>query len=250
MVIAKSCAQPAGVVRFKGMRWRALATDFDGTLATEGVVSAIAKLALSRMRAAGIRVILVTGRELTDFATLDISLNSFDLVVAENGALLHDPHTGLIEGLGEPPPENFIKELARRGVAPLSAGASIVATVEPHETVVLELIRDMGLEHQVIFNKGAVMILPPGVNKATGLRAALERLSIAPADVVAAGDAENDHALLEMCGLPVAVTNAIPSLKERALWVTTKPDGEGMVELMEGILDGTFDALERQEAVA
>jgi hydroxymethylpyrimidine pyrophosphatase-like HAD family hydrolase len=129
-------------------------------------------------------------------------------------------------------------------------GASIVATVEPHETVVLELIKEMGLEHQVIFNKGAVMILPPGVNKATGLRAALERLSIAPANVVAAGDAENDHALLEMCGLPVAVMNAIPSLKERALWVTTRPDGEGMVELMEGILDGSFDAFRKQEAAA
>jgi hydroxymethylpyrimidine pyrophosphatase-like HAD family hydrolase len=232
------------------MRWRALATDFDGTLATEGIVSAIARLAISRLRVNGIRVILVTGRELSDFATLNIPLDTFDLVVAENGALLHDPHTGEIRGLGTPPPEEFVKELARRGVSPLSVGASIVATVEPHETTVLAVIKEMGLEHQVIFNKGAVMILPPGVNKATGLHVALEQLQIDASDVVAAGDAENDHALLEMCGLPVAVMNAIPSLKERARWVTTKPDGAGMVELMEGILRGDFDALEVPEAHA
>jgi hydroxymethylpyrimidine pyrophosphatase-like HAD family hydrolase len=120
-------------------------------------------------------------------------------------------------------------------------GASIVATVEPYEHVVLELIRKMGLEHQVIFNKGAVMILPPGVNKASGLRLALEELRIDPSEVVAAGDAENDHAMLEMCGLAIAVTNAIPSLKKEADWITTHRDGTGMVELMTAMRTGELD---------
>ncbi|MGH8047880.1 MAG: HAD family hydrolase [Chthoniobacterales bacterium] len=248
MAFAKPCARQAFRVRIKGMRWRALATDFDGTLATEGVVSANAREEVSRLRADGIRVILVTGRELTDFDRLDVPLNIFDLVVAENGALLHNPHTGEVRGLGTPPPEEFVTELARRGVAPLSVGASIVATVEPHEVVVIELIKEMGLEHQVIFNKGAVMVLPPGVNKASGLRVALKQLDISPSEVVAVGDAENDHALLEMCGLPVAVVNAIPSLKARARWVTAKVNGEGMVELMEGIRRGGFDAFEAAKA--
>ena len=42
----------------------------------------------------------------------------------------------------------------------LAVGASIVATVTPHEAEVLETIRQQGLELQLIFNKGAVMILP------------------------------------------------------------------------------------------
>ena len=50
------------------------------------------------------------------------------------------------------------------------SGRCIVATWEPHERHVLETIRDLGLELQVIFNKGAVMVLPSGINKATGLR--------------------------------------------------------------------------------
>ncbi len=237
-------------MRIGGMRWHALATDFDGTLATEGVVAAEARQALTKLRAAGMRVILVTGRELADFATLDIELSSFDLVVAENGAVLLDPRTGKVRGLGAPPPKNFIAELRRLGVTPLSIGASIVATLEPYEHVVLESIKQLGLEHQVIFNKGAVMVLPPGVNKASGLRAALDQLGIDPANTVAAGDAENDHALLEMCGLAVAVANAIPSLKEQADWITRAPDGAGMAELMDAIGRGDLDQAGAKESAS
>jgi hydroxymethylpyrimidine pyrophosphatase-like HAD family hydrolase len=208
--------------RIPSMRWQALATDFDGTLATEGVVAPEAKVAMINLRAAGVRIILVTGRELADFAGLDVDLADFDLVVAENGAVLLDPINGDIRGLGTPPPQEFVLELQRLGATPLSVGASIVATREPYEHAALELIKQMGLEHQVIFNKGAEMILPPGVNKATGLTVALEQLGIPALNTVAVGDAENDHALLEMCGLGVAVANAIPSLKERAHWVTTR----------------------------
>ena len=60
----------------------------------------------------------------------------------------------------------------------------------------LEAIRDLGLELQIIFNKGAVMVLPAGVNKASGLAVALARLGLSPHNVVGVGDAENDHAFL------------------------------------------------------
>ena len=43
-------------------------------------------------------------------------------------------------------------------------------------------------------------MLPAGVNKATGLRTALQELGIAPLNVVGVGDTENDHALLKFCG--------------------------------------------------
>src|SRR5829696_7465795 len=96
---------------------------------------------------------------------------------------------------------------------PVSVGRVIVATYEPHETTVLQVIRELGLERQVIFNKGAVMVLPSGVNKATGLKCALEELKLDAANVVGVGDAENDHALLQLCGLGAAVQNALPALK-------------------------------------
>ncbi|MEH2119451.1 hypothetical protein [Nostoc sp.] len=68
------------------------------------------------------------------------------------------------------------KNLRDRQVKPLSVGRVIVATWHPQETIVLETIRQMGLELQVILNKGAVMVLPSGINKATGLAAALDEM--------------------------------------------------------------------------
>src|SRR5690606_33532195 len=132
-------------------------------------------------------------------------LKLFHRVIAENGALLYRPATGEEVPLGPPPDAQFIENLRRAGVAPMSVGRGIVATWEPHETVVLREIRDLGLELQVIFNKGAVMVLPSGINKATGLAAALKELCLSPHNVVAVGDAENDHALLAACEAGAAV---------------------------------------------
>ena len=75
-------------------------------------------------------------------------------------------------------------------------------------------IRDLGLELQMIFNRGAVMVLPAGVNKATGPTAALDSLGLTAHEVVGVGDAENDHAFLSLCEFFAAVANALPALKE------------------------------------
>jgi hydroxymethylpyrimidine pyrophosphatase-like HAD family hydrolase len=128
-------------------------------------------------------------------------------------------------------------------------GRVIVATYEPHETTVLQVIRDLGLERQVIFNKGAVMVLPSGVNKASGLTCALDELSIEAADVAGVGDAENDHALLQLCGVGAAVANALPSLKDHADLVLSKTHGAGVTELIERIIDGTIDETPRRPRI-
>lgn len=223
------------------MRYRALATDFDGTIAHDGVVDAATLEALTRARDAGLYLLLVTGRELPDlFNTFD-HVPLFDRVVAENGALMYTPATGLVRQLAPPPPLPLLDRLLEDGV-PLSVGASIVATVEPHEHAVLAAIRDLGLEWHVIFNKGAVMVLPSGITKATGLAPALEDLAVAPEDTVAVGDAENDHAFLAMCGLKVAVSNALPALKALADVVTVGARGDGVTELIDALLSGQFQA--------
>src|SRR5262249_30256010 len=87
-------------------------------------------------------------------------------------------------------------------VEPCTTGRVIVSTRQPHEKVVLETIRDLGLELQVIFNKGAVMILPSGTNKATGLASALEKLQVPLTSAVAIGDAENDHGCSSLADYP------------------------------------------------
>jgi hydroxymethylpyrimidine pyrophosphatase-like HAD family hydrolase len=135
--------------------------------------------------------------------------------------------------LSEPPPATFVEELRRRGVQPLTAGEVFVATEQPNERIVLGVIAELGLDLQVILNKGSVMVLPASVNKATGLSAALEELGIAPQDVVGIGDAENDEAFLAMCGCGVAVANALNSLKAHADYVTMGENGAGVREIIE-----------------
>lgn len=235
------------------MRYLVLACDYDGTLATHGAVDEATVAALRRLRATGRRLLLVTGRELPELKTVFPHLDLFELVVAENGALLYWPASDEEQTLAAPPPEAFVAELRRRGVAPMSVGRVIVATWHPHETGVLETIRDLGLEMQVIFNKDAVMVLPSGVNKATGLKAALKELGLSAHNVVAVGDAENDHAFLAACECGAAVDNALPMLKEKADIVTRGDHGQGVQELIEEMiatdLKGREDRLTRHHVL-
>jgi hydroxymethylpyrimidine pyrophosphatase-like HAD family hydrolase len=194
------------------MPYRVLATDYDGTIATRGAVDDVTLNALRRARDSGIRLLLVSGRELENLQSIFPHTDLFERLVLENGGVLYDPTTARVRPLCNPPPPAFVLALRERGVRPLSVGRVIVATLEPHQTTVIDVIREQGLELQVIFNKGAVMVLPSGVNKASGLREALVDLRIDPAGVVGVGDAENDHALLEMCGIGAAVANALPAL--------------------------------------
>ncbi|MDQ3874273.1 MAG: HAD-IIB family hydrolase, partial [Actinomycetota bacterium] len=226
------------------MRYLALACDYDGTLAHDGVVDDDTTRALERVLASGRRLLLVTGRELDDLLRVFPRVDLFDRVVAENGGLLYRPETKEELPLGDAPPVPFVEALRRRDVDPLSVGRVIVATWHPNEDVVLETIRDLGLELQVIFNKGAVMVLPSGVNKASGLHAALAELGLSAHNAVGVGDAENDHAFLNLCECAVAVANALPALKERCDLVTAADHGAGVVELAERLLATDLEELE------
>jgi len=218
------------------MRFLALATDYDGTLAHHGDVAPATIRALEKLRPSGRKLILVTGRELQDLLSVLPCPELFDRIVAENGALLYQPDTREEQVLVPPPPPQFLRALRERGVQDLSAGRVIVASQELYANVMLLSIRDLGLELQLIFNKGAVMALPSGVNKATGLHAALASLKLSPHNVVGVGDAENDHAFMDVCGCAVAVANALPAIREKADMVTRGDHGVGVTELIEELL--------------
>ena len=219
------------------MRYRALAFDYDGTLAKDGRVPASTVAMLDQAGKSGRALLLVTGRELPDLQRVFDRLDLFDVVVAENGGLLHLPGEREDEPLGPPPPKEFVDRLTAAGADPLGVGRVIVATRQPHDTAALEAIRELGLELQLIFNKGAVMVLPPGVNKASGLAAALGRLGLSAHEVLGVGDAENDHAFLAACECSVAVANALPALKERCDVVTAGERGAGVEEILARLLE-------------
>src|SRR5215831_9978307 len=226
------------------MRYHALACDYDGTIAWDGHLTEHTIGALVGVKKSGRKLILVTGRELEDLMRVCPHVGLFDRVVAENGALLYRPATREERQLAEPPPDGFVRELIRRGAERVSTGRVIVATRRPHETKAIEVIGDFGLELHVIFNKGAVMILPSGINKATGLTAALRELGLSAHNVVGIGDAENDHAFLALCECSVAVQNALDTLKRRVDLVTAEGHGDGSVELIQALIATDLEYLE------
>jgi len=217
--------------------FQALATDFDGTVASDGSVHDDTLGALHRGRDAGLKLVLVTGRELTDLSNTFAHLDVFDRIVAENGAVLFDPETDDVRLLAPAPPAELVAWLSERNV-PISIGHSIVASVFPHEEAIREAIRVLGLDWEITFNKESLMVLPPLVTKVTGLKPALEELGVSAQRTVGVGDAENDEDFLRACGLAVAVANALPSLKEQADLVMNGAEGEGVVELIDRLLTG------------
>jgi hydroxymethylpyrimidine pyrophosphatase-like HAD family hydrolase len=218
------------------MKYLALATDYDGTLAQDGHVDEATVVALARLRESGRRALMVTGRELQELQTVCPHLDLFDVIVAENGGVLFWPGNHHEEVLGASVPERFIAEMNRLEVKPFSVGKSIFATWRPHDVAVQETITRLGIDFHIVFNKHAVMVLPKSINKASGMLAALERLKIPPAQVVGIGDAENDFSFLRACGLSAAVANALPIVKQECGLIMQADHGRGVTELIAGLV--------------
>jgi hypothetical protein len=222
------------------LRLRALAADYDGTLAEHGVLAPETAAELERLRAAGWQLVLVTGRQLADLKNVCRRLDLFAAVVAENGALLYLPPTGENRELAPPPPPAFLAALRRRGVEPLAVGAVIVATLLPHLETVRQTIAELQLAMDISLNRDAVMILPAGVDKGSGLAQALTALDLSGEETVGIGDAENDLPLLARCRYSIAVGNALPEVRAAAHIVTAAAAGIGVREAIGRLLAGNL----------
>ena len=218
------------------MRYLGLVTDYDDTLATGGVVSASTADSLARLRTSGRHAILATGRRLKDLLEICPCLDLFSYVVAENGAVVYEPKGRETTLLADPMPDQFVAAMRAAKINPLEIGQVIVATRTPHQDTVLRLIQELGLELKITFNRTAVMVLPTGVNKASGTKVVLRKLGLSPHEIVAVGDSENDHSLLQLAECPVAVANALESIKDAAAVVTKAAAGDGVAELIEELI--------------
>jgi hypothetical protein len=229
--------------------YRAVAVDYDGTL-TEGTRPDDDVLdAVEELRAQGVRVVLCTGRVLEDLRALlpDVDMR-FDGIVAENGAVALTPATGERDVTATVPVE-LESALRERGV-PLRRGRVLLDTVADYAHVVLEEVERLELDCQLVRNRHALMVLPAGVTKGSGLLEVLGDLGISHHSTVGIGDAENDHALLDVCELGVAVANAVPSLQARADIVLAEADGRGVARFLRGpVLSGDVQVQPRHARV-
>lgn len=220
------------------MRFVALAAGFDGTLARDGRYDERCIDALRALAATGRKLILVTSRELRELLERFPSARVFDYVIAENGAILHQPATRQSEILAQAPPEILLQELSRRGIGPVAAGSSIITTSLANEGEVRDAIEKLRLDCQLVANDGALIVSPADVNKASGVKEALRQLGISAQNLVVIGDAENDLALFQLAEHAVAVQNADSAIKECADRTTAGAYCDGFLELARDLMEG------------
>ena len=218
------------------MRFLALASDYDGALAENGYMTAATRTAVERLRATGRKLILATGRSLDDLAQVLFSLDVFDRIVAENGAILYCPREKRTVRLSPDLPPSLIRELQAKNVEPLWVGEVILATRKENAHVIQHALRRLQLDVEVVVNKQTIMLLPAGINKATGLLAALDDLGISEERVTSVGDGENDTILFEATGCGAAVANATEAVKGSADHVTKGTAGASVKELIDQII--------------
>ncbi len=221
--------------------YRALASDYDSTLAFHGIAPREVWNALQELRDAGISVILVTGRHLPEVQSLlGADAGTFSCIVAENGGLLFDPVHETTTLLVPPFPEELASELRRRHVVPLSVGQTMCASWEGWEQKILDASHELGYDMAVERNRGSIMVQPRGTDKASGLRAALRELRIEEQECVGVGDGENDVPFVHVTGLAVAVENACHELKEVVDIVLAPKGADGIRWLVTQLLHDTL----------
>ncbi|MBI4446692.1 MAG: HAD hydrolase family protein [Acidobacteria bacterium] len=214
-----------------------LACDLDGTLIDGPVVTENAWKSLRVAKNAGIKIILVTGRIFEDLISLGPLDEICEAIVAENGAVVYVPGTkSILLPFGRISP-GITRKLEQLSI-PLEKGLAMVASCVPHDEKILQVLHESAGGATLEYNRRAVMVLPPGATKATGLDHALRELDLSMRNVLGCGDAENDRALFEAVELGVAVANASPAIQRLADSILMKPNGTGVGQLIESLASG------------
>ncbi|MDH4087883.1 MAG: HAD hydrolase family protein [Nitrospira sp.] len=209
---------------------RVLAFDFDGTLAVNGDVPPEVETALEQCRASGHVLFLVTGRRY-ETVSLGRLAELFSGIVWENGAVLSHTASGetyLPFGQLDP---RLLKAIEEAGI-PFERGLAIAATWTPHDQALWHILSSQGSSTSLEYNKSAVMVLPPGATKGSGLERLLALCGLSPRNLAAFGDAENDLSMMTLAEVAVAVADAVPAVIETADVIATAPGPEGVLEIL------------------
>jgi hydroxymethylpyrimidine pyrophosphatase-like HAD family hydrolase len=213
------------------MYHRVFAFDFDGTLAENGVVPPVLQRALEQLHAAGYALFLVTGRQHASLR-LGSMETLFTGIAWENGTVLerlaaHEVYLPF----GHLGPR--LRDALEAAGVPIERGRAIASTWKPHEPAVLQVLADWGGDPILVHNKDALMILPPGASKGTGLERLLALCGFSARNLVSFGDGENDLPMLRLGDIGVAVADAVPALKVVADVVSTRPGPAGVLETLQ-----------------
>ncbi len=223
------------------MGFKALATDVDRTLTDDDLLLDLQAVRTIRLlEEAGVRVILLSGRDLATVGSLALYLGACGLVAAEDGALVGSLGGAFGFSL------RMMADVGRvrAGLAALKEAfgakvreyhiparvASLVLSRELDLAAANDLLARRGVPAKVVDSGLACELCDADVDKGRGLIEAAASLGVDPADVAAVGDNFNDVEMFEAAGWSAAVANAPEDVKARADYVCRHPYGRGFVE--------------------
>jgi hypothetical protein len=90
--------------------------------------------------------------------------------------------------------------------------------------------------HQVYSGIQYIDLTADGVNKGSALQALAESRGLIPAEIAAIGDQNIDLQMLQYAGLSIAMSNAVPGLKQAARWLAPSNDEDGVAWAIDEIL--------------
>lgn len=239
--------------------------DVDGTLLSYRTrqVRPSAKAAIAKLQEQGILCIVATGRHMIQLSELPVADIPFDAFVMLNGQLVLDKQENVLFGVPiEGKAKEFlvekfndhtypavmverdqmylncvtdhvleVNEMISIAIPPLSdyRGGDIYqvcAYLRPEEEHLVDpIVQDCVLTG---WHYGGKDIIAKGGGKMAGIRRYLDTVGIAPEEIIAFGDAENDLEMLRFAGIGVAMGNAVESVKAVADYVTADIDEDGI----------------------
>lgn len=239
--------------------------DVDGTLLSHKTkqVPQSARAALEKLKAAGVKCVVATGRQIKEMQKLPVGDIPFDGYITLNGQLLLDENRNVLHGTPltgkakehllrlynekiipallvevEDVYLNFVDERVRTvqeaissAVPPLGeySGRDIYQVcaymAEGDEAVLSPIVDDCVMTR---WNLGGMDIIAKGGGKVTGIKRYLEANGISPEEIIAFGDGENDMEMLQFAGIGVAMGNAWENVKRCADYVTADIDDDGI----------------------
>jgi len=215
---------------------RAIAVDIDGTLTDDyRKVSCAAVEALRRQVDRGITVMLVTGNVLPIAYALRHYLGFNGPVIAENGGIVsHGDDLHFLSSKAEPVKafEQLSKNMKVERIFSDRWRETEIAIKPKYD---IEQVRKYvrGFDVKVVPTGWAHHIMHKDTDKATGLAFVCKNwLRIDVDDVAAIGDSDNDVNMIASSGYGITLSNGSQKCKERADFVASKPDGEGIVEAL------------------
>ena len=212
--------------------------DVDGTLFDGTGVAPAAAQALQRARAEGHLLVVVTGRRWEDLqGVLGGLLDLFHIVVGEEGAVIVDVATGVVRLLSDPVDPGLVTALQQAQVTALAVGRVVVGAPVGFAGQVAAARDAVGSNLRMVTNKASVALVPPGCDKGSGLRAAIEALQARHAPIVAIGDAENDLPMFAIATHSFAVANADEAVRRAGIRLTTRSFGDGVAEALASVFD-------------